>query len=78
MRVTVLPTPRSARVRGSAASNPGGTPEGPDADDEALAGHEPGHRLDGPSVPGLVRVTVVPAKSSGAILLVWILRTSSS
>ena len=31
-----------------------------------------------PSVPGLVSDTVVPAKSSGAILLVWILRIRSS
>ena len=31
-----------------------------------------------PSVPGLVSDTVVPAKSSGAILLVWILRMRSS
>ena len=31
-----------------------------------------------PSVPGLVRVTVAPAKSSGVALPVWTLRTRSS
>ena len=77
--VTVLPMPRSARVRGSAASKPGGKPEGPHADDEALAGQQPGHRLDGAQRArvgqghrGAGEVVAAP------ILLVWILRTSSS
>ena len=34
-------------LRGSAASNPAGTPSAPTPTMSALAGHEPGHRLDG-------------------------------
>ena len=76
--VTVLPTPSSASLRGSAASNPAGTPSAPTPTMSPWPGISRGTDCTVPMVPGLVRVTVVPAKSSGAILLVWILRTRSS
>ena len=52
--------------------------DGAHPDDHALPGHEPGYRLRGPMVPGLVRVAVAPLRSSAPILLVRTLRISSS
>ena len=41
------------RRSGSVGLEPGGVAERPDADDRPLAGHEPGHRLDGAERAGV-------------------------
>ena len=48
-----LDTPRSASVTGVGALPLGGVVDGADADDDALAGHEAGHRLLGADGAGV-------------------------
>ena len=78
MRVTTLPIPSSATTRGSVASNPPGYPSAPTPMIAPWPGMSLGTDWTVPSVPGLVRVTVVPAKSSGTTLPEWTRRTRSS
>ena len=73
-----MPTPELGQRAGVGGLEPGGKPRAPTPTMSPWPGISRGTDCTVPSVPGLVRVTVVPAKSSGAILLVWTLRTSSS
>ncbi len=76
--MTTLPSPSWATTRGSAASKPAGYPSAPTPMMAPWPGIRRGTDCTVPSVPGLVSDTVAPAKSSGAILLVAILRMRSS
>ena len=76
--MTTLPRPSWAKTRGSAASYPAGYPRAPTPMMAPCPGIRRGTDCAVPSVPGLVSETVVPLKSSGEILPVWILRIRSS
>ena len=68
MRVTVLPMPQVGQGLGVGAGELGGVVDGPHADDGRLALHQAGTDWTVPTVPGLVMVMEVPAKSSGESL----------
>ena len=55
--------PCRTMVSKAAPWNPPDT-HGPDAQDDALTGHQPRHGVNRTDGPGLVRLAVVPAKSS--------------
>ena len=74
----VLLMPRSAMVRGSAAAKPVGYAREPTPTMRPWPGMRRGTERSVPIVPGLVRLTVTPAKSSGVSLLLLALRMISS
>ena len=76
--VMILDTPSVARVAGSAPSNDVGKPRLPTPTMVPWPGMSRGTDCTVPMVPGLVRLTVTPAKSSAVSLLVRTLRIRSS
>ncbi len=76
--VSVRPIPAMAMVRGSAPSYSGGKPMRPTPTITPWPGIRRGTDWTVPIVPGLVRVAVVPAKSSGVTLPDRTLATTSS
>ena len=75
---TTLPTPSSASVSRVGALVLGRVVDRADADDRPWPGISRGTESCGPDRAGLVRVTVVPAKSSGVSLFARTLRMTSS
>ncbi len=73
-----LDSPSSAMVWGSAPAKLVGNVSEPTPMMAPWPGMRRGTERSVPMVPGLVRVTVTPAKSSTVNLLVLALRTSSS
>ena len=76
--VMILDRPNVARVAGSAPSYSVGNPRVPTPTMVPCPGMRRGTDWRVPMVPGLVRLTVTPAKSSALSLLVRTLRIRSS
>ena len=76
--VRVRPSPARASDSGSAPSYSGGNPIRPTPTISPCSGISRGTDWTVPTVPGLVRVAVVPAKSSGVIDPDRTRRTTSS
>ena len=74
----IFDTPRSARVAGSAPWYSAGKSSEPTPTIRPWPGMSRGTDCTVPMVPGLVRLTVTPAKSSGLSLFERTLRMRSS